>query len=195
MITPGRLSKNLGRTRSHPIPPAPNLITLTPTNRNLKTRTKTNNNNITAATSNLTRHPMPGTHGMITRSSASLLDKLQKLKDTPTTTKGSPMECDTDDIKKRTQSVKEGSTQKGPPKEKPNQTPTPEAKHSRNGATPLPTMTAQAMLREQPDTQENTTTEIVDSRMECIDKEEDKPKENSAPGEKSIDTEPQKPIN
>jgi len=101
MITPRQLSKNPARTYSMPIPPTPNLIKQTPTNRNSKTGTKMDNDNMNAETVPYNSDQMPGTHAMTTWASTRLLDKLQKLKDTPSTIDGVPMDCDAEDIKKR----------------------------------------------------------------------------------------------
>jgi len=93
MITPRQLSKNLAHTYSKPIPPTPNLIKQTPMNRTPKTGTKIDNDNGNVDTVPYHNNQMSGMHAMTTRASAHLLDKLQKLKDTPSTTDSVPMEC------------------------------------------------------------------------------------------------------
>jgi len=100
MKTPVRLSKILARTSNHPIPPAPNLLTPKPTNRIQKTGGKMDNDNDSMDDSKSASDFPQGMHVMTTRASARLLEKLQKLKEMPTTTEGTPMEYETDDIKK-----------------------------------------------------------------------------------------------
>jgi len=170
MILPKHLSKNLARTCSLPIPPGPNLIRLKLMNRKSKTGMKMDNDKAPADSKNYTSDPMPGMHAMTTQTSAHLLDKLQKLKDTPSTNDVTPMDCDTEDIKKQTRA----SNTKAIPAStsvKINQTPTPEAKRSRNGATPPPAKTAQAAVSPQSVHYAESVMEMEDVRMESISEE------------------------
>jgi len=191
MITPRQLSENLARTYTTPIPPAPNLINQTPTNRILKTGKKMDNDNVKADSVLQHDDRMSGTHAMTTRASARLLDKLQKLKDTPTTTGSVPMDCDAEDIKKRTRPVKIGDTQV-PTAAKPNLTPTPEAKRSRNGATPPPAKTTQAMLPSQLSHEEELI-ELEDEKMESISEEVEVPADSEEKAAIVPEADPQQP--
>jgi len=101
------------------------------------------NNNVTMTDSTPSTEQPIGLHPMTTRSAACLAEKLKMLLDTPSTIENDQMECDTEDLKKRTQaSVPDNSHTQ--PKEKQSKTPTPEAKCSGNGTTPPPVATAKA---------------------------------------------------
>jgi len=103
MTNPIRLSKNLAHTSPYPIPPAPNLNPLMLINRKLQTGMKMDSNNMPMEVEMTERNPNTGMHAMTTRSSACLLDKLQKLKETPSTVpRDQAMECDIKEAKKRT---------------------------------------------------------------------------------------------
>jgi len=147
MKTPVCLSKFVACTPPYPIPPAPNLIKPKPMNRNQKTGGKMDSNNDSMDNSNTKSVLMPGKHAMTTRSSACL-EKLQKLKETPTTMDCTPMECETNNILKQTQAPGADNSQVRPP-EKPNQTPTLEVKRSQNGTTPPPAKTTTAVVQDQ----------------------------------------------
>ncbi len=141
-------------------------------NRNQKTRGKMDNDNDSMDDSNSASVLTQGMHVMTTRSSARLLEKLQKLKETPTTTDGTPMECKIDDIKKRTRATGVDNLQVQLPA-KPNQTPTPEAKRSRNDTTPPSAKIATAVFQEQVSKEEALTEEIEhEEQMDSIPEEE-----------------------
>jgi len=117
------------------------------------------NNNNSMDVSNLESGLPPKAHAMTTRSLACLLaDKLLKLKETPSTINATPMDCNTDDIKKRTRATVTECAQIRS-KEQVNQIPTPKAKCSRNRAMPPPAQTANAIFQEQANHKDELTME------------------------------------
>jgi len=64
MINPVRLSKNLARTSSNYIPPAPNLTPPMPINRNPQTGRKMDIDNVKYDTATAAPDPKPGKHAM-----------------------------------------------------------------------------------------------------------------------------------
>jgi len=106
MTNPIHLSENLACTSPYPIPPAPNLNQQKPTNRKLQTGMKMDDDNMQMEVETTEHNPKSGMHAMTTRSSAHLLDKLQKLKETPSRVPtDQAMECDIEEAKKRTQTI------------------------------------------------------------------------------------------